>query len=284
MGDLSHHASTIIESWVELAAGYAPRLALALLTLLLGLWLIRLSARIAERALLRTHLEPTLSGFLLSLGSILLKVLLFVSVASTLGVATTSLVAIIGAAGIALGLALQGSLANFAAGILVLLFKPFRVGDVIEAQGRTGRVQAIYMFQTELITGDNQRVIIPNGKLYSDVVVNVTHQRTRRAEVVVGVAYDSHIPEVRRVLLESIRGIPGLLSDPAPRAEPRAFAESAIEFVVRAWCATADHGEVLFAMHERIKGGLDAANIEIPFPQRDVHVKSGPSGGLKTLA
>lgn len=270
-----------IERWTDVAAAYAPRLGLALVTLLVGIMLIRLALRVAERGLGRTPLEPTVRSFLISLGNIVLKVVLFVSVASTLGIATTSLVALVGAAGLAIGLALQGSLSNVASGVLILIFKPYRVGDVIESQGKIGSVHAIHLFHTELITGDNQKIILPNGRVYSDVIVNITEQPTRRVEVVVGVAYDTKIAEARQVLLAAVRDIPGVLADPEPRAEPRAFADSAIEMVVRVWCATGDFWEVFFAMHERVKDALDAAGIVIPLPQRAVRVLDGTPSAIR---
>jgi small conductance mechanosensitive channel len=265
----------LFERLMDLGEVFLPKLLLAIVTLVVGLWLIRMLNRLSERALAKSHIDPSVRGFLRSLGSIALKVMLFISVASMVGIATTSFVAVIGAAGLAVGLALQGSLSNFAGGVLILLLKPFRVGDVIEAQGHNGTVTSILIFHTEITTGDNRLVIIPNGKLYNDVIVNLTNQPSRRIDVNLGVSYDANLGEVRRVLLSAVSDLPGVLSEPAPLAEIVAFGESAMTFSVRVWAKPADVGNMSFLMHERIKSALDAAKIALPLPQRQVRVSGG---------
>ncbi len=277
MKSFTGRAEHFLDRLMDLGAEYLPKLLLAAFTLFVGLWVIRMLNRISERALMNSHVDPTVRSFLRSLGTMTLKVLLFISVASMVGVATTSFVAMIGAAGLAVGLALQGSLSNFAGGVLILLLKPFKVGDAIEAQGHSGTVNAIQIFHTELYTGDNRLVIIPNGKLYNDVIVNLTNQPSRRVDVNLAVPYDASISEVRRILLDSVRELPSVLAEPAPLAEPFGFGETGIQFTVRAWARPESVAVLAFQMHERIKDALDSAKIAIALPQRHVHVLGGQS-------
>jgi small conductance mechanosensitive channel len=281
MKSLTGRAEYFLDRLMDLGAEYLPKVLLAAFTLFVGLWVIRAVSRVGERALMNSHVDPTVRSFLRSLGTMTLKVLLFISVASMVGVATTSFVAVIGAAGLAVGLALQGSLSNFAGGVLILLLKPFKVGDTIEAQGHNGTVNAIQIFHTEIYTGDNRLVIIPNGKLYNDVIVNFTNQPPRRVDVNLAVPYDSNIADVRRILVESVSGLASVLADPAPMAEPFSFGESGIQFTVRAWARPEDVGPLAFRMHERIKTALDDARIPIGVPQRHVHAMAGKSGGTE---
>jgi len=256
----------------DLGEEFVPKLLLAIFTLVVGLWLIRVVSRLSERALAKSHIDPTVRGFLKSLGSIALKVLLFISVASMIGIATTSFVAVIGAAGLAVGLALQGSLSNFAGGVLILLLKPFRVGDAIVAQGHSGSVSTIQIFHTEITTADNRVVIIPNGKLYNDVIVNLTYQPSRRVDVSLAVGFEANLAEVRRVLLDAVRELPGVLAEPETVAEVTGFGEGSMQLAVRAWAKPADVGPLSSLMHERIKVALESAKIAMPLPQRRVHV------------
>ena len=268
MNSYASSLEQLLDRFMELGASYLPKVLLALVTLVFGLWLIRGLGRIGDKALSKGHVDPTVRGFLRSLGTMGLKVLLFISVASMLGIATTSFVAVIGAAGLAVGLALQGSLANFAGGVLILVLKPFKVGDTIEAQGHSGIVDAIQIFHTELLTVGDRRVIIPNGKLYNDVIVNVTQLPWRRVEVNLVVSYEASIPEVRRVLLDAVRALPSVLSEPEPLAEPVAFMESGVQFSVRVCAKPSDVGPLGFQLHERIKAALDAADVPLLIPQR----------------
>jgi small conductance mechanosensitive channel len=279
MDSLRARAEHFLDRLMDLGAEYLPKVLLAAFTLFVGLWVIRVVSRVSERALKNSAVEPSVRTFLRSLGTITLKVLLFISVASMVGVATTSFVTVIGAAGLAVGLALQGSLSNFAGGVLILLLKPFKVGDTIEAQGHNGTVNAIQIFHTELYTGDNRLVIIPNGKLYNDVIVNLTNQPSRRVDVNVAVPYDSNISDVRRVLLEAVRELAGVLPEPAPLAEPFGFGEAGIHFTVRVWARPESVGPLGFQMHERIKNALDASRIPVALPQRQVRVLGGQQLG-----
>jgi small conductance mechanosensitive channel len=198
-------------------------------------------------------------------------VLLIVSVASMIGVETTSFVAAIGAAGLAIGLALQGSLANFAGGVLILLFRPFRIGDWIEAQGVSGTVDSIQIFHTVLRTGDNKTVIVPNGNLSNGIITNYNRQATRKVVFDVGVDYQSDLQKAREVLLELARD-ERVLTDPAPEAVISTLGDSSITVSLRVWVKTADYWNVMFMFNELSRDRLKAAGIDIPFPQRVIRV------------
>ncbi len=259
------------DTFVQLSMSYGPKLLLAIVTLFVGLWMIRLVHKGVDRGMDRAKVEPTLQRFLLSLTSVILKGLLFVSVITMIGVETTSVIAMLGAAGLAIGLALQGSLGNFAGGVLILFFKPFKVGDVIEAQGHLGRVHEIQIFNTILKTLDNQRVVIPNGLLSNDCIKNVFAEPTRRVDLTFGVSYEDDVAKVRRVLEEVVAADQRILSDPVHDIFMSAHADSSINFLVRVWVDTNDYWPVYFGTIEAVKLAFDREDITIPFPQRDVH-------------
>jgi small conductance mechanosensitive channel len=202
--------------------------------------------------------------------------LLFIIIAALghLGVQTASLVALLGAAGLAVGLALQGSLANFAAGILLIIFRPFKVEDLIEAAGVTGIVEKIEIFTTQLKTLDNKTIIIPNAKLTADNIINYTKKEIRRVDLVIGVSYEDNIDKVREVVTGVLNADERILDDPSPKVAVYEMADSSVNFVVRPWVKTADYWDVYFSVMENIKKGFDAQGITIPFPQRDVHLYS----------
>ncbi len=262
------------EAWLPVVLQYGSKVLLALITLLIGWWLINtLTARVGA-LLRRRQVDPTLHGFIGSLAGIVFKVLLLVSVASMIGVETTSFIAAIGAAGLAIGLALQGSLANFAGGVLILLFRPFRVGEWIEAQGVSGTVHSIQIFHTVLKTGDNKTVVVPNGSLSNGHITNFSREPRRRAEISVGIDYSSDIKLARRILLE-IAEDSRVLRDPEPVVVVTALGDNAVTLVLRVWAATADVGAVTTDFMELAKERLMAAGIGIPFPQRVVHLVQG---------
>ncbi|MCQ4346015.1 mechanosensitive ion channel [Pseudomonas stutzeri] len=264
----------LTEGWIPRLLEYGSKLTLALLTLAVGWWLVgKLTRRIGDLFAARS-VDRALSGFVGSLASIALKVMLLISVASMVGVETTSFIAAIGAAGLAIGLALQGSLANFAGGVLILLFRPFRIGDWIEAQGVAGSVDSIQIFHTVLKTGDNKTVIVPNGSLSNGNIVNYSREGRRRVEILVGIDYSSDIKRAREVLL-AIAADPRVLPDPAPVVWVTGLGDSAVNLSLRAWVNTADFWPVTFEFTERAKEELGAAGIGIPFPQRVVHLVQG---------
>ncbi|MBT8766174.1 mechanosensitive ion channel family protein [Metapseudomonas boanensis] len=259
------------EAWLPIVVEYSGKLLLALLTLLVGWWLINKLTGNVGRLMQTRRVDRTLQGFIGSLANIILKVLLLVSVASMIGVETTSFVAAIGAAGLAIGLALQGSLANFAGGVLILLFRPFKAGDWIEGQGVAGTVDSIQIFHTTLKTADNKVVIVPNGSLSNGNITNYSRERTRRVDINLGIDYDCDIKRARQVLLEIAKD-PRVLNHPEPVVFVTGLGESAINISLRVWVATADYWPVTFDFIERAKEQMDEAGISIPFPHRVVRL------------
>jgi len=259
------------EAWLPVVLEYSGKLTLAVITLLIGWWLIsRLTSSIGSLLEAR-KVDRALSSFISSLVSIVLRVLLLISVASMIGVETTSFIAMIGAAGLAIGLALQGSLANFAGGVLIMLFRPFRAGDWIEAQGVSGSVDSIQIFHTTLKTGDNKVVIVPNGALSNGHITNFSREPRRRADINIGIDYSSDIKRAREVLLE-IAQDPRVHVEPAPVVFVTGLGDSAVNLSLRVWVATGDFWPVTFSFTEQAKERLTEAGIGIPFPQRVVHL------------
>lgn len=256
----------------ELGLAYAPRLALAILTLLIGLWIIGGICKLVKLSMERSKVDPTLIPFLTSLVSWVLKVLLFISVASMIGIATTSFIAVLGAAGLAIGLALQGSLANFAGGVLVMIFKPYKVGDLIESQGHLGVVKEVQIFNTILIAPQSKQVIIPNGATSNGSIVNYTVEGKIRVDLTAGVSYDADIDKTKAVLMDVLVANDKVMQEPAPFVGVLEMADSAVNFAVRPHCLPKDYWDVYFSVNEAMKKALDKNAITIPFPQRDVHL------------
>lgn len=259
------------QAWIPMVMQYGSKVLLALVTLFVGWWLINKVTNRVGALLAMRHVDVALQGFISSIANIILKVLLIVSVASMIGVETTSFVAAIGAAGLAIGLALQGSLANFAGGVLILLFRPFRIGDWIEAQGVSGTVDSIQIFHTILRTGDNKTVILPNGNLSNGIITNTNRQPTRKVVFDVGVDYDADLQKARQVLLD-LANDPRVLQDPAPAAVISTLGDSSITVSLRIWTKTADYWDVMFMLNAEARDRLKAENIDIPFPQRVIRV------------
>lgn len=261
----------ISEAWLPVVLEYSGKLTLAVITLLIGWWLISRLTSSIESMLAARKVDRALSSFIGSLVSIVLRILLLISVASMIGVETTSFIAMIGAAGLAIGLALQGSLANFAGGVLIMLFRPFRAGDWIEAQGVSGSVDSIQIFHTTLKTGDNKVVIVPNGSLSNGHITNYSREPRRRADINIGIDYSSDIKRAREVLLE-IAQDPRVHVDPAPVVFVTGLGDSAVNLSLRVWVATGDFWPVTFEFTELAKERLTEAGIGIPFPRRVVHL------------
>lgn len=260
---------------VDLTITYVPRLLLACVVLVIGLWLIRRVIKLMVTALNTAGVDESLAQFLRSLASMALKVLLLISVASMVGIATTSFVAVLGAAGLAIGLALQGSLANFAGGVLILLFKPFKVGDYIETQGVAGTVRQIQIFSTLVHTSDNKVVIVPNGKLSNNVITNYSHQSTRRIELQFGIGYDSDITRAKSLIRKLIEAEPRIHTAPEPLIVVSELGEHSVILMVRVWTNSGDMSSVRYALLEAGKLAFDANDINIPYPQRDIRIVSG---------
>jgi len=252
---------------------YSPRLISAAIIFVVGWTVIKLIKKLIMRIMVKREMEPTLSKFLADILIWTLKILLFVTVISRLGVENSSFVAIIGAAGLAVGLSLQGSLSNFAGGVLIIMFKPFKVGDFIEAQGVMGTVKQIQIFVTQLSTVDNQVIFVPNGVLSNGTIINYTYATTRRADLTIGISYSSNIKRAKEIAMEVMEKHPMVLKDPAPIVLVKDLAESSINLAVRPWSELPDFFEMRSDVLEQIKNEFDANGITIPFPQRDIHIK-----------
>lgn len=252
---------------------FLPNLITAVVLLVVGIWVIRLINKLIHRFFAKRDYDPSLESFLQSFFKAALRFLLFVLVVTQLGVPASSLVALVGAAGLAIGLALQGSLSNFAGGILILLFKPFRVGDFISAQGVDGTVKEISIFTTKLNTFGNQVAIIPNGQLSNNNIINYNAEETRRDNITVGIGYGSDLKKAKQILLEICKADPRIQKDPAPEVYVGELADSAVNLTLRFWARNEDFWGAHFHVIETLKLRFDQEGIEIPFPQRDVHTR-----------
>jgi small conductance mechanosensitive channel len=256
----------------ELLSIWAPKALMALITLIVGWIVINIFSSWLKRLLGVRHIDETLVPFLVSLSKNLLRILLLISVASMLGIATTSFVAVVGAAGLAVGLALQGSLSNFAGGVLLLVLRPFKVGDVIEAQGFTAKVKAIHIFSTHLVTADNKEIILPNGPLANGPIVNFSSFETRRVDMLFGISYSDNIKKAKEIILSCAKDDERILKDPEPVVIVSQLADSSVNLSARLWVKKDDYWDVYFEYQEMIKSKFDENQISIPFPQMDVSV------------
>ena len=261
-----------IEGIVELAMLYGVQVILALTIFIVGKWVAKKIANIVQRVLAKNNVDPAIQHFVGSLVSWVLIIFVVIASLGQLGIQTASFVAIVGAAGLAVGLALQGSLANFAAGVLILIFRPFKVGDFIEVAGVSGVVQKIQIFTTELHSPDNKKIIVPNGGVISGNITNYSANDTRRVDLVFGVGYGDDINAAKAVLQSVVAAEPKVLQDPAPTIAVVELADSSVNLVCRPWVNTADYWDVYFNITEAAKKALDAEGISIPFPQRDLHL------------
>ena len=251
---------------------YLPSIIAALVILILGLWVIKLIVGRIRKVMEKREVDPGVRGFTLSILGVVLKIMLFIVIITKLGVETTSFAAILAAAGLAIGLALQGSLSNFAGGVLIIILKPFRIGDFIDAQGESGTVTEITIFYTFLTTVDNQRVVIPNGQLSNNKVVNYSTEPIRRNAMAVGISYDSDIKKTREVLLDIVKSDERTLKDPEPVVVVTGLGDNSVDLSLRFWAKTEDYWALNFDTQEKLKTELEDAGISFPFPQRDVHL------------
>jgi len=251
---------------------YLPSIIAALVILILGLWVIKLIIGRLRKIMEKREVDPGVRGFSLSILGVVLNILLFIVIITKLGVETTSFAAILAAAALAIGLALQGSLSNFAGGVLIIVLKPYRVGDFIEAQGESGTVTDISIFYTILTTTNNQRVIIPNGQLSNNKVTNYSYEPTRRNNMTVGISYDSDIKKSREVLLNIVNSDERVLKDPAPVVLVGGLGDNSVDLSLRFWANQADYWGLHFDTIEKLKTELEDAGVSYPFPQRDVHL------------
>ena len=251
---------------------YSLKIVGAILIFIIGKWLARYISKLLGKILRKNNVDETLSTFLGQITYYALLILVLIAAAGQLGINTTSFLTIVGAAGLAVGLALKDSLSNFASGVMLILFRPFKVGDFVTAGGQTGKVESITIFNTMINTVDNQLVIVPNSNVTTDVITNVNAKPTRRIDLVMGIGYDDNIGEAKSVLEELIKADSRILTDPAPTVAVAELADSSVNFVVRPWVKTADYWDVRFDLTEKIKLTFDEKGISIPYPQQDVHM------------
>jgi small conductance mechanosensitive channel len=258
-----------IAGWISL---YAFNIIGALLIFIVGKWLARKIADLLAKLMAKSDVDGTLVNFLRNLAYYTMVVLVVVAAVGKLGVNTTSFLTIIGAAGLAIGLALKDSLSNFAAGVMLVLFKPFTIGDVVSTAGITAKVEKITIFNTLFCTPDNQLVIVPNNKIISDIITNINAKDTRRIDLVVGISYTDDMVQTKNILEGLAKADSRILTDPATTIAVAELADSSVNLVFRPWVKTADYWGVRFDLTESIKNALDEAGISIPFPQQDVHL------------
>lgn len=244
-----------------------------ILIILIGFWIVKILTKLFTKALNSRSLDAALVGFLQSIVSNGLKILVVVTAISMLGVQMTSFIAILGAAGLAIGLALSGTLQNFAGGILLLVLKPFKLGDVISAQGHMGKVKDIQIFMTTLLTSDNKTVLLPNGPLANNDITNFSTEEIRRVDMSMGISYNADIDHAREVLLGIMKDHPNILEEPSPLVVVTAHGASSVDLSVRAFCNQSEYWNVYFDVLEKAKKAFDRENIEIPFPQMVIHTE-----------
>lgn len=245
-----------------------------IIILLVGKWIARKIAAIISKSMEKANTDSTIIGFTSKLVYLVAMVFVITAALSQLGIQTASIITIVGAAGLAIGLALQGALSNFAAGILIIFFRPFKIDDLLEVAGIVGTVRVIELFTTTVVTLDNKTVIIPNAQLTGDKIINFTETEDIRIDLVFGVSYNDNIDEVKNICLEIMKEDKRILSEPAPFAGMLEHGESSVNYAVRPWVKAAEYWPVYFDLHEKIKRKFDEQGISIPFPQRDIHIIS----------
>jgi small conductance mechanosensitive channel len=263
---------SLLATLQNLATLYGLKILAAIFIFVIGRWIAKMIKKFLGKTMTRSGVDATIIPFVLDLSYVALLIMVIVASLGALGIQTTSLIAVLGAAGLAVGLALQGSLSNFAAGVLIVTFRPIRVGDYFEGAGTAGTVEHIQIFSTTAKTPDNKVIIIPNGKLLSDNIVNYSMKEIRRVDMTVGVSYADPIDKVKEVLADILAKDSRILQDPSPTIGLIQLADSSVNFAVRPWVKTEDYWAVYFDLHETIKKRFDAEGISIPFPQQDIHV------------
>lgn len=263
-----------LDSLLKIILNFLPTLVLAFVFLVVGFWLVRRIVRLSVKAMEKKDIDPSLRGFLRGIISVGLRIILVVLIAGMLGFQTSSLVAVLGAAGLAIGLALQGSLSNFAGGILILLFKPFRVGDLITSQGETGEVTEIQIFYTILKTFEGRIIIMPNGQVSNNTMINHTKAGVLRISHEIGIEYAQDIDKAREIILKILVGYPGVLAEPPPVVWLGKLADSAVVLFARCYVNSDQYWEVHYQTLESIKKAFDENGIAFPFPQRTIHIAS----------
>jgi len=272
MNDQITALGTYFDKMLSFGAEYVPKLIGGIVVLIIGLWVVKLITKGVGKALVKSKMDQSLIPFLKSLTNIVLKILVIISVMGMIGIEMTSFIAILGAAGLALGLALSGTLQNFAGGVIILIFKPFKIGDFIEAQGYSGVVKEINVFATTLNTVDKKLVILPNGPLSTGSLSNYSAEAQRRVDWTFGIAYGDDVENFKKAINDFIAEDKRILKDPASFIGLSELADSSVNFVVRVWVNSADYWGVFFDMNEKVYKKFGDYKLNIPFPQMDVHV------------
>jgi small conductance mechanosensitive channel len=261
-----------VDAVVAWISSYSINIIGALLIFIIGKWLVRKIANLFAKLMQKNNVDEAVVGFLTNLSYYALLVVVIIAALGKLGVNTTSFLAIVGAAGLAIGLALKDSLSNFAAGVMLVMFRPFTVGDVVSTAGITAKVEKITIFNTLFCTADNQLLIVPNNKIISDIITNINAKDTRRIDLVVGISYSDDMAQTKEILEGLAKQDDRVLDDPAVTIAVSELADSSVNLVFRPWVKTEDYWAVRFDLTEKIKTSLDEAGISIPFPQQDVHL------------
>lgn len=261
-----------ISQYTDLTIRWGGKVIAALLIFFIGKWVAKMIRATIHKQLTNREVDPTLVSFGSSILYYVLMIAVVIAAIQQVGFQTTSLVAIVGAAGLAVGLALQGSLSNFASGVLIILFRPFQVGDVIDAAGQVGCVREIGILMTHMSSGDNKKIMIPNSAIMGGTITNITAEDTRRVDMSVGVGYSDDLDRVQDIILDVLNADDRILDDPAPQVVVAELADSSVNFNVRPWCKKEDYWGVFFDFQKTIKQRLDKEGVSIPFPQQDVHM------------
>ncbi|MFT4900410.1 MAG: small conductance mechanosensitive channel [Flavobacteriales bacterium] len=276
MQDQLNEIDFIIKKGIDLAFEQGPRFIGAILILLIGLYVAKFLEKVLGKMMHKSNVDASLVYFIKGLIGALLKTLVIITFLGMVGVQVTSFIALLGALGLAVGMALSGTLQNFAGGVIILVFKPFKIGDLVEAQGHLGTVKEIKIFVTVLLTPDNKTVIVPNGPLSNGDLTNYTTEGKIRVDLVMGISYKANVKNARAALVKVMNEHPKVLQNPKPFVGVLEFGDNSVNLAVRPYSAPQDYWEVYFDIYEAGKEALDAANIEIPFPQMDLHVKEMP--------
>lgn len=257
---------------IEITSNFGLKLLTALIVVIVGKQLVKILLKVIKVALEKANTEETVRIFVANLLNTVFTVIIFVAAINQLGVETTSIIALLGAAGLAIGLALQGSLANFASGILIVIFRPYKVGDYIEAGTNAGTVKDIQIFSTVLRTPDNKAIVVPNGSIMDGSITNYSEQPTRRIDIIASCSYEDDLDKVKQVLKTILDSEDRILTEPKPQIAVSELAESSVNFIVRPWVNSSDYLPVMYSLLEQIKKTFDQEGISIPYPQSDIHI------------
>ncbi len=274
MNNLWQQFIELIESGaiLDLFIGWGTKVIVAIAVFVIGKWVVRRIANVAGRIMDKSGVDPMLIGFLRNILYFALLTAVIIAAVDLAGVPTTSFIAVMGAAGLAIGLALQGSLSNFSSGVMLIIFRPFKTGDFVEAGGTTGVVETIRIFNTVMRTPDNREIIVPNSQIFNGTITNYSARATRRVDISIGIGYEDDINKAKEIIMSTMKSDNRVLEDPAPVILLVGLGDSSVNFAVRPWVKTADYWDVFSDMNQEIKTNLESNGLSIPYPQRDVHL------------